>query len=41
LRDHISRLRVDVDLSSIRSGGYSLGFREPNLEWARYPVQVF
>ena len=41
LRDHINRLRVDVDLSSIRSGNYSLGIREPNLEWARYPVRVF
>ena len=41
LRDHINRLRVDVDLSSIRSGDYSLGIREPNLEWARYPVRVF
>jgi hypothetical protein len=41
LRDHINRLRVDVDLGSIRSGDYSLGIREPNLEWARYPVRVF
>jgi hypothetical protein len=41
LRDHINRLRVDVDLSGIRSGDYSLGIREPNLEWARYPVRVF
>jgi hypothetical protein len=41
LRDHINRLRVDIDLSSIRSGDYSLGIREPNLEWARYPIRVF
>ena len=41
LRDHINRLRVDVDLSGIRSGDYSLGIREPNLEWARYPIRVF
>jgi hypothetical protein len=41
LRDHINRLRVDVDLSSIRSGDYSLGIREPSLEWARYPIRVF
>jgi hypothetical protein len=41
LRDHINRLRVDVNLSSIRSGDYSLGIREPNLEWARYPTRVF
>ena len=40
LRDHINRLRVDVDLSSIRPGVYSLGVREPNLEWARYPIRV-
>ena len=41
LRDHITRLRVNVDLSRIRSGDYSLGIREPNLEWARYPIRVF
>lgn len=41
LRDHINRLRVDVDLSSIRSGNYSLGIREPSLEWTRYPIRVF
>jgi hypothetical protein len=41
LRDHINRLQVDVDLSSIRSGDYSLGIRQPNLEWARYPIRVF
>ena len=41
LRDHINRLRVDVDLSSIRPGNYSLGIRESNLEWTRYPIRVF
>ena len=41
LRDHINRLPVDVDLSGIRSGDYSLGIRQPNLEWARYPIRVF
>ena len=41
LRDHVNRLRVDVDLSRIRSGDYSLGIREPGLEWARYPIRVF
>jgi len=41
LRDHINRLRVDVDLSSIRPGTYSLGVREPSLEWTRYPTRVF
>jgi len=41
LRDHVNRLRVDVDISSIRSGDCSLGIREPNLEWARYSIRVF
>jgi hypothetical protein len=40
LRDHINRLRVDVDLSSVRPGTYSLGIRQPSLEWTRYPVRV-
>lgn len=41
LRDHINRLRVDVDLSWVGPGTYSLGVRQPSLEWARYPVRVF
>ena len=41
LHDHINRLRVDVDLSSIRPGTYSLGVRQPSLEWTRYPMRVF
>lgn len=41
LRDHINRLRVDVDLSSVGPGTYSLGVRQPSLEWTRYPVRVF
>jgi hypothetical protein len=41
LRDHINRLRVDVDLSSIRPGTYSLGVRQPSVEWSRYPIRVF
>jgi hypothetical protein len=41
LRDHINRLRVDVDLSRIRPGTYSLRVREPSLEWSRYPIRVF
>ena len=41
LRDHITGLRVDIDLSSIRPGDYSLGVRQPNLEWTRYPIRVF
>jgi hypothetical protein len=30
-----------VDLSSIRSADYSLGIREPNLEWADIPSVCF
>ena len=41
LRDHINRLRVEVDLSSIRPGTYSLGVRQPSLEWKSYPMRVF
>ena len=41
LHDHINGLRVDVDLSSIRPGEYSLGVRQPSLEWTRYPIRVF
>jgi hypothetical protein len=41
LNDHITGLRVDVDLSSIRPGAYALGVRQRNLEWIRYPVRVF
>ena len=41
LRDHIIRLRVDVDLSSVGPGTYSLGVRQPSLEWSRYPIRVF
>ena len=41
LRDHINRLRVDVDLSSVGPGTYSLGVRQLSLEWTRYPTRVF
>jgi len=41
LHDHTMGLRVDVDLGSIRPGKYSLGIRQPSLEWTRYPVRVF
>jgi hypothetical protein len=41
LRDHISSLRVDFDLSSIRPGTYSLGVRQAGLEWSRYPIRLF
>jgi len=40
LRDHVTRLRVDVDLGSVRAGAYSLGIRQPGLEWTRYPIRV-
>ena len=41
LHDHVIDLRVDVDLSSVRAGAYSLGVRHAGLEWTRYPVRVF
>ena len=41
LHDHVTDLRVDVDLTSVRTGAYSLGLRQANLEWTRYPIQVF
>ncbi|MCU1297757.1 MAG: hypothetical protein JWO91_2035 [Acidobacteriaceae bacterium] len=41
VHDHITGLRVDVDLSSVRPGAYSLGVRQAGLEWARYPIRVF
>ena len=41
LHDHITNLRVDVDLSNVRPGAYSLGVQQPGLEWTRYPIRVF
>ncbi|HXJ90485.1 MAG TPA: hypothetical protein VMS18_26980 [Candidatus Binatia bacterium] len=41
LRDHINRLRVDVDLTGLGPGTYSLGVRQPSLEWTRFPIRVF
>ena len=41
LHDHITDLRVVVDLSGIQAGAYSLGLRQPGLEWTRYPIRVF
>jgi hypothetical protein len=41
LHDHITGLRVDVDLGRIRKGTYFLGVRQAGLEWTRYPVRVF
>ena len=41
LHDHITDLRVDIDLSDVRAGAYSLGVRQPSLEWTRYPIRIF
>jgi hypothetical protein len=41
LRSHVTVLRIDVQLSSVRPGAYFLGVRQPNVEWTRYPVRVF
>jgi hypothetical protein len=41
VHDHTTGLRVDIDLSSIQPGTYSLGVRQPSLEWTRYPIRVF
>ena len=41
LQDHVTSLRIDFDLSSVRPGAYTLGIRQPGLEWTRYPIRVF
>lgn len=41
MHDHITDLRVDIDLSDVRAGAYSLGVRQPSLEWTRYPIRIF
>jgi hypothetical protein len=41
LHDHIMGLRVDIDLSGVQAGAYSLGLRQAGLEWIRYPIRVF
>ncbi len=41
LHDHVTDLRVDIDLSSVSAGAYSLGLRQEGLEWTRYPIRVF
>ena len=41
LHDHITGLRVDVDLTSIRPGTYYLAVRQASLEWTRYSIRVF
>jgi hypothetical protein len=41
LHDHVTKLRVDVDLGGVRPGPYSLGIRQPELQWTRYATRVF
>jgi hypothetical protein len=41
LENHVVILRADVDLAGVRPGPYSLGLRQPDLEWTRFPVRVF
>ena len=41
LHDHITDLRVDIDLSGVQAGAYSIGLRQAGLEWTRYPIRVF
>jgi hypothetical protein len=40
LQNHITNLQIDIDLSSVRRGTYSLGVRQPGLEWTLYPIRV-
>ena len=41
LQNHVTSLRVDLDLRSVHPGAYSLGVRQPGLEWTLYPIRVF
>ena len=41
LHDHVTDLRVDIDFRGVRPGTYSLGVRQANLQWTRYPIRVF
>jgi len=41
LDNHVVILRADVDVAGVRRGPYSLGLRQPGLEWTRFPVRVF
>ena len=41
LEDHVVVLRADVGLGPVRPGSYSLGIRQPGLEWTRFPIRVF
>ena len=40
LEDHNVIMRVNVDMSSVRRGFYSLGIRQRDLQWSRFPVRV-
>jgi hypothetical protein len=40
LHDHVTSLRVDVDVRSVPPGAYFLGVRQPGLEWSRYPIRL-
>jgi hypothetical protein len=41
LHDHVTDLRVDIDLRSVQSGSYFLGVRQAGVEWSRYSIRVF
>ena len=41
LHDHVTDLRVDIDLRSVQPGSYSLGVRQDGVEWSRYLIRVF
>ena len=38
--DHVTGLRVDVDVRSVPPGAYFLGLRQPGFEWSRYPIRL-
>jgi hypothetical protein len=40
LEDHIVVLRAGVNLAGVSPGSYFLGFRQPGLEWTRFPVRL-
>jgi hypothetical protein len=41
LHNHVTDVRVEVDLSRVRPGAYSLGVRPRKLEWTLYPMRIF
>ena len=40
LENQIVILRADIDIGNVSAGFYSLGVRQPGLEWSRYPTRV-